>query len=113
MKEVNKQDFLDIGRNADSCPWSPRVKRVTGGAGGGPVPPTLCFSGVKELLPGHINSFPHHPCPPHPLSPAPPSPQGECVCAKRVSMGGGGTRVFNNATFNVFRLPIFLIYIFK
>ncbi|KAM7404212.1 hypothetical protein PAMP_011579 [Pampus punctatissimus] len=45
--------------------------------------------GVRELLPGHINSFPHHPNPPssssqplHRLPAAPPSPQGERVCAE-------------------------------
>lgn len=49
----------------------PHVLKATGCAGGGPVSPTLCFFGrVKELLPGHINSFPHHPNPP----PPPPSP---------------------------------------
>lgn len=51
------------------------------------------LGGVKELLPGHMSSFPHHP--PTLL----PSPQGECVCAERVSIGGGGARVFNNAAF--------------
>lgn len=65
--------------------------------------------GLKELLPGHINSFPHHPNPPpspqhfFPAPPqastAPPSPRGECVCAERVSVGGGGAGVFNNAAF--------------
>lgn len=69
---------------------------------------------VKELLPGHINSFPHHPnClsgttsqPLHRLPTVPPpSPQSERVCAQRRSEMRRG--VFNNAAFK-FLCSIFI-----
>lgn len=101
MGEDNKADFSPLVRICMMVTGTHAVK-----AGGGPASPTLLFlggggvagwrwglGGVKELLPGHMSLFPHHP--PALL----PSPQGECVCAERVSIGGGGARVFNNAAF--------------
>lgn len=66
-------------------------------AGGGPVCPTLrCFLfwegvGVGDYFQGTsarflISPHHHHEC-------------GECVCAQRVNMGGGGAGRFNNAAF--------------
>lgn len=96
MEEDNKRDFEPISKIMDGRPGYPRGKGWW----------WSCFShlvlffweeglGGGGLLPGHISSFPHHP----PTPPPPPSPQGECVCAERVNMGGGGARVFNNAAF--------------
>lgn len=51
---------------------------------------TLCF-GAKELLPGHINPFPHHPNPPpHTL----PNRGWMCLCIREREQGVG-EQVFN------------------
>lgn len=74
---------------------------ATGEAAAAGPPCVLLGRGVKELLPGHTEPFPHEPNPQLPAAPRPSTTtrvRGECVCAH--TMGGGGARLFNNVAFH-------------